>query len=71
MLRAVLVTEASVPPRAIVLDTETTGFSPASGDRIVEIGGVELIDGQPSGREFHAYINPRRDVPWGAAKVHG
>ncbi|WP_156362817.1 exonuclease domain-containing protein [Rubellimicrobium mesophilum] len=60
-----------MPPRAIVFDTETTGFSPASGDRIVEIGAVELIEGRPSGREFHAYINPGRDVPWVAANVHG
>ena len=55
----------------MVLDTETTGFSPDRGDRIVEIGAVELIDRIPTGRVFHEYINPQRDVPWGAYRVHG
>lgn len=57
--------------REIVLDTETTGLDPASGDRIVEIGCVELIDHFPTGAEFHAYLNPERDMPAEAEKVHG
>lgn len=57
--------------REIVLDTETTGFDPHSGDRIVEIGAVELINHMPSGVTFHEYINPERSMPEDAFKVHG
>lgn len=57
--------------REIVFDTETTGLSPQSGDRVVEIGCVELINHLPSGRTFHCYINPQRDMPEEAFKVHG
>jgi DNA polymerase III subunit epsilon len=57
--------------REIVLDTETTGLSPQSGDRVVEIGCVELINHIPSGKNYHAYINPERDMPEGAYRVHG
>lgn len=57
--------------REIVLDTETTGFDPASGDRIVEIGCVELVNHLPTGATFHRYINPERDMPEGAFQVHG
>ncbi len=57
--------------REIVLDTETTGFDPEAGDRIVEIGAVELIRHVPTGRTFHQYINPERDVPEEARAVHG
>ncbi len=57
--------------REIVLDTETTGFDPATGDRIVEIGCVELIDQLPTGRSFQAYLNPERLVPIETQKVHG
>ena len=57
--------------REIVLDTETTGLDPSQGDRIVEIGAVELINHVPSGRTFHAYINPERDIPPEAYAVHG
>lgn len=57
--------------REIVLDTETTGLDPATGDRIVEIGAVELLNGVPTGANFHAYINPERDMPEGAFRVHG
>ena len=57
--------------REIVFDTETTGFDPDQGDRIVEIGCVELINGLPSGETFHSYINPERDVPKSAEKIHG
>ena len=57
--------------REIVLDTETTGLDPATGDRIVEIGAVELLNHMPTGRSFHRYINPQRDVPADAVEVHG
>jgi len=57
--------------REIVLDTETTGLDPANGDKVVEIGCIELIDHMPSGEEFHRYINPQRDMPPEAEKVHG
>jgi DNA polymerase-3 subunit epsilon len=57
--------------REIVLDTETTGLSPVTGDRIVEIGCVELINHIPTGRHFHIYLNPERDVPDEAFRVHG
>jgi DNA polymerase-3 subunit epsilon len=57
--------------REIVLDTETTGMDPFSGDRIVEIGCVELINHLPSGRHYHVYINPERDIPAEATAVHG
>jgi DNA polymerase III subunit epsilon len=57
--------------REIILDTETTGLDPATGDRIVEIGAVELINHLPTGRTFHVYINPERDMPKEAEAVHG
>ncbi len=57
--------------REIVLDTETTGLSPAAGDRLVEIGCVELINHIPSGRHYHIYINPQRSMPEEAFRVHG
>jgi DNA polymerase-3 subunit epsilon len=57
--------------REIVLDTETTGLDPASGDRVVEIGCVELVNHIPSGRVWHSYINPERDMPQAAYDVHG
>lgn len=57
--------------REIVLDTETTGFEPSEGDRIVEIGAVELYNHMPTGRTFHEYINPQRDMPQAAFEVHG
>lgn len=57
--------------REIVLDTETTGFDPYSGDRIVEIGCIELKNHIPTGDSFHVYINPERDMPESAFKVHG
>lgn len=57
--------------REIVLDTETTGLSPATGDRIVEIGCVELINHIPTGRHFHIYLNPERAMPEEAFRVHG
>ena len=57
--------------REIVLDTETTGFDPESGDRIVEIGAIELYNHLPTGETFHVYINPERSMPDEAFGVHG
>jgi DNA polymerase-3 subunit epsilon len=57
--------------REVVLDTETTGFEPSQGHRLVEIGCIEIINFIPSGRVFHTYINPERDVPSDAYNVHG
>lgn len=57
--------------REIVLDTETTGLDPASGHRVVEIGGVELVNFIPTGQTYHQYIDPQRDMPAGAFNVHG
>ncbi len=57
--------------REIVLDTETTGLDPQEGHRIVEIGCVELINGVPSGKTYHQYINPARDVSAKAQEIHG
>ena len=57
--------------REIVLDTETTGLDPRSGDRVVEIGCVELNFHVPTGRELHLYINPERDMPEEAFAIHG
>ena len=57
--------------RQIVLDTETTGLNPRSGDRIIEIGCVELINRRLTGNNFHYYINPERDSDPGALAVHG
>ncbi|QYU67515.1 DNA polymerase III subunit epsilon [Leptolyngbya sp. 15MV] len=57
--------------REIVFDTETTGLDPKTGDRMVEIGCIELVNRVASGRSFHAYFNPERDMPAGAEAVHG
>jgi DNA polymerase III subunit epsilon len=57
--------------REIVLDTETTGLDPQAGHRIVEIACVELQHHIPTGREFHRYVNPGRDIPIDALSVHG
>ncbi len=57
--------------REIVLDTETTGFDPTQGDRIVEIGAVELFNHLPTGKTYHQYINPERSMPKDAFEVHG
>lgn len=66
-----MTTSAATPPREIVLDTETTGFDPVSGDRLVEIGCLELINHVATGRTFHVYLNPERDMPEAAFRVHG
>lgn len=57
--------------REIVLDTETTGFDPEAGDKLVEIGAVELLNHLPTGKVYHQYIDPQRDMPEGAFQVHG
>jgi DNA polymerase-3 subunit epsilon len=57
--------------REIVFDTETTGLDPLNGDRLVEIGCIELINRFPTGKVFHRYLNPERDMPEAAFKVHG
>ena len=57
--------------REIVFDTETTGLDPNQGDRLVEIGCIELVNRFPSGRTFHCYFNPERDMPEAAFSVHG
>ena len=57
--------------REVVLDTETTGLKPEEGHRIIEIGCVELINHLPSGRQFHSYFNPEREVPSEATAIHG
>ena len=57
--------------REIVFDTETTGLNPENGDRLVEIGAIELINHIPTGKTYHQYINPQRSVPEEVVKVHG
>jgi DNA polymerase-3 subunit epsilon len=57
--------------REVVFDTETTGLDPFQGDRLVEIGCIELINRFPTGRTFHSYFNPERDMPEQAFKIHG
>ncbi len=57
--------------REIILDTETTGFKPEEGHRIVEIGAIELLNRLPTGKVFHQYLNPQRDVPKESEAVHG
>ena len=57
--------------RQIVLDTETTGLSTTQGHRIIEIGAIELVNRRFTGREFHRFLNPERDIDEGAERVHG
>src|SRR3954465_3391277 len=57
--------------REIVLDTETTGLDPLRGDRLVEVGCIEIYNRMPTGQTFHRYINPERDMPAEALAVHG
>ncbi len=57
--------------REIIFDTETTGFDPATGDRMVEIGCIELVNRVPTGETFHAYFNPQRAMPAAAEAIHG
>lgn len=58
-------------PTEIILDTETTGLDPEKGDRLVEIGCVEMQNAVPTGRTFHVYLDPERDVPEDAVRIHG
>ncbi|WGM45734.1 3'-5' exonuclease DinG [Brevundimonas sp. NIBR10] len=57
--------------REIVLDTETTGFDPRTGDRLIEVGCIEILDLLPTGRTFHRLVNPERLIPPDAIRVHG
>src|SRR5258707_6171845 len=57
--------------REIILDTETTGLDPLRGDRLVEIGCVEIFNRMPTGQTFHRHLNPERDIPAEAFAVHG
>lgn len=57
--------------REVVIDTETTGLDPLRGDRVIELGCIEIINRIPTGREFHHYINPERDIHADAVAVHG
>lgn len=57
--------------RQVVLDTETTGLNPKLGDRIIEVGCVEILNRRVSERHFHAYVNPERDIEEAASRVHG
>lgn len=57
--------------RQVVLDTETTGLNPDMGHRVIEIGAVEVVDRRVSGRSFHVYLNPDREIDAGAVEVHG
>jgi DNA polymerase III subunit epsilon len=57
--------------REIIFDTETTGLDPLQGDRLVEIGCIELVNRFPTGKTFHFYFNPERDMPEAAFRVHG
>jgi DNA polymerase III subunit epsilon len=57
--------------RQIILDTETTGLEPEQGHRVIEIGCLELVNRRPSGRTFHRYLNPDREIDEGAVQVHG
>ncbi|MCX8087479.1 MAG: DNA polymerase III subunit epsilon [Rhodocyclaceae bacterium] len=58
-------------PRQVILDTETTGLEWRQGDRLIEIGCIELVNRRPSGRRFHKYLNPERPIALGAKEVHG
>jgi len=57
--------------REIIFDTETTGLNPATGDRMVEIGCIEIVNRVETGNHFHCYFNPERDMPVEAEAVHG
>jgi len=57
--------------RLIMLDTETTGLSPQNGDRMVEIGAIEVSHRELTGRTFHHYINPQRAIPQEVVRIHG
>lgn len=60
----------TIPKRCVVIDTETTGLSVDEGDRVVEVGAIELLNGKPSGKEFRKLINPECDIPEKVVKIH-
>ncbi len=57
--------------RSVLFDTETTGLDPLTGDRVIEIAALELVNDLPTGRHFHALIDPQRDIPAEATRIHG
>ncbi|MDD2795624.1 DNA polymerase III subunit epsilon [Acidocella sp.] len=57
--------------RSVLFDTETTGFEPLTGDRVIEIAAIELINDLPTGEQFHALLDPERDIPTESTRVHG
>ncbi len=57
--------------RSVLFDTETTGFEPLTGDRVIEIAAIELINDLPTGEQFHTLLDPERDIPSDSTKVHG
>ena len=57
--------------RAVLFDTETTGLDPATGDRVIEIAAIELVNDLPTGKTFHALLDPERDIPGETTRVHG
>ncbi len=61
----------AIAVREVILDTETTGLDPKKGDRLIEIGCIEIFNRIPTGREYHCFINPERDVPAEAEAIHG
>src|ERR1700743_2395641 len=66
-----LIPHTSYLMREIIFDTETTGMDPAAGHRLVEVGCVEIYNYRPTGKTFHAHINPERDVPEEVVRIHG
>lgn len=69
--KAAMAENEKLPERIIIWDTETTGLSPAKGDKLLDIAAIELVNGKPTGREYHEIINPLRDIPASATRVHG
>jgi DNA polymerase III subunit epsilon len=65
------IASANMSLRAVLFDTETTGLDPLNGDRVIEVAALELINDLPTGRHFHALIDPKRDVPAEASRIHG
>ncbi len=57
--------------RSVLFDTETTGFEPLTGDRVIEIAAIELINDLPTGAQYHVLLNPERDIPADSTRVHG
>ncbi len=57
--------------RSVLFDTETTGLDPLTGDRVIEVAALELVNDLPTGRHFHALVHPQRDIPEGATRIHG